>query len=109
MATDPRALSSDIINMVLNGEIDDHLVTLREAISRRESLVSRRAAVTMTRGTKFLIKNVSPKYLNGVLVEFIEYTSGVAPVRCKFIYGAGRYREGQTINLRESHIGAVSL
>lgn len=96
----------DVVDLIRAGDLDSYLPAISAAIKQRQSLVQRKTAVSMNAGDQFYIQNVSPKYLVGALVEFIEYIGGVAPVRVKFVYDVRQYRAGRCINLRESHIGA---
>ena len=106
MTDSPLILTNEVITMIQGGEFDDNLNQFTDAIRQRQKMISRYAAVTMKPGDKFYIRNISPKYLTGVVVEFVEYTYGIAPIRARMVYGAGgRYPAGRIINLREGHVG----
>ena len=105
MTDSPLILTNEVITMIQGGEFDDNLNQFTDAIRQRQKMISRYAAVTMKLGDKFYIRNISPKYLTGVVVEFVEYTSGIAPIRARMVYTVRNYHFGRIINLRESHIG----
>lgn len=105
--SDTLVTPQDVVNMITDGDLDSYLPAISVAIKRREGYIQRKAAVTLKAGDWFYIQNVSPKYLSGALVEFVEYVGGAAPVRVKFVHTVRQYYAGRCINLRESHIGAI--
>jgi len=64
-----------IIAAIINGEVDDDLDRVNEAVrSRRKELRAREAHInllTLKPGTRVRLKGLSPKYLNGLEGEII--------------------------------------
>ena len=106
---DSFILTHELIHMIQSGEYDHSLDRLKATLKRRQEIVDQNASVNLKPGDQFYIKDISPKYLNGVLVEFVQYIGGTYPVRVKFVYGARQYGPGRMTNLRACHIGALKI
>jgi hypothetical protein len=59
-----------LIASIINGEYDDDIDRIFRALRSRENEIRRRAAqvnlITLTPGTRVRLKDLSPKYLNGL-------------------------------------------
>lgn len=58
--------TEDVITAIMNGNVDDDLESIQEAIRARNKVRGDIVRMTITPGTRVRLKNLSPKYLNGL-------------------------------------------
>lgn len=108
MTTD-RVEAGQVINLILDGVMDEHFEHIQIAMKMRRKVLAVSAAANLRTGDRFHIQNISPKYLDGVIVEYLENKGGATPIRVKLVYGIRNYPAGFIFNLRESHVGEQVL
>ena len=68
--------AQEVMLTILDGGYDEHLDTLRETIrDRSKDLRAKKAKINgllLTEGDHVLLQGLSPKYLNGTVVEVVE-------------------------------------
>lgn len=77
MQTDTDTINlADVVHAILDGKFDDNLKGLADAIHERRKDVRKREgqmnAVLLKVGDRVTLKGLSPKYLNGTVVEVTE-------------------------------------
>jgi hypothetical protein len=72
--------AADVITAIMNGDVDDELGIIRDAVRQRERAVGEIVRLLIKPGTRVRLKNLSPKYLNG-----LEATVSTRPQRGKRI------------------------
>lgn len=100
-------LTPDLALLAINhGVLDDHLDMLLDAIRSRREIASSRKATSLKPGDEFFIVNISPKMLTGERVKFLQHDGQW--LQCEFVgHPPGKYRQGDKVKLRHSHVGAI--
>ena len=58
---------NDIVTAIMNGSCDQSLDVLRAALRQREKTIGDITLLTIKPGARVRLKNLTPKYLNGML------------------------------------------
>jgi hypothetical protein len=96
------AIPAQFIAGIINGEYDDDLERIRQAIRSREKEASRKRAevnmLTLEPGVRVVMRGLSPKYLNGRTGTIVPASPGygaraIAVKQDEFGYGGSRDRE----------------
>lgn len=100
-------LNAELVIQAINlGMLDEDLDQIRETLNSRRDLVASRKALSLDSGDEFLIVNIKPKMLEGEHVKLLGFDGQW--LDCEFIsYPPGKYRQGQKVKLRHSHVGAI--
>jgi len=98
-----RSHLADIIQAIESGQLDLHLVLVKEVIDKREDKITREWLRTLTLGNIVVFKDeVRPNYLRGAQA-LVERVSGTT-VTVSLLNPAGRYRPGEHIKTPASLI-----
>lgn len=101
-------LTPELVLMgIREGLVDEHLDRIVEEAHARRDLVASRKAVHLEPGDEFLIVNISPKSLTNERVRFIKHDGRWLDCEIISPFPPGKYRRGQVVKLRHSHVGIV--
>lgn len=90
------AYKNALISDIMNGQLDDKLTAMLEAVKQRRKIVGTCEAFTLNPGDRVrFIGTINPTYLRGVEAIFIERRRTKISVRMEQTHG--RYRAGTTI------------
>jgi hypothetical protein len=100
-------LSPELVLMAIKqGMLDDSLSEILDVARDRREVAATRKAINLDAGDEFLVINISPKYLAGERVKFVRHDGNW--LECTFLnWPGGKFRRGQTIKLRHTHVGAI--
>lgn len=68
--------NASVIAAIVNGEVDDSLDRIRQAIKDRENTIASVALYTLDVGDRVRLKGLSPKYLNGLTGTIVSRPRG---------------------------------
>ena len=94
---------------ILNGEADDELSAVADAVKQRESVLARNTVANLKPGDKITLAKISPKYLQGLVVEVerVNMRGRGRPVTVKFgdDLAFGRYAGSSGVQLTADMVG----
>jgi hypothetical protein len=101
--TDPSALMLSI----RSGALDDRLDEISRWLKLRREVIAASKAAEIEPGDKFTIKDISPQYMAGALVEVTGFDEPWIVTNVCSYNGGRKYPFGSTLRLRRSHIGDI--